>query len=145
MKLRCAFGWGTGLGGLRRPSLAWSFCLASFVRQLFERGLRLSLLLHHHLGRPNRLESLLPTRQFSGQFIAPPIGAIGGIILSIGGFRLRQQPFDFRRELRLFGHHPPVAHRLVLRRIRRDLGAIQGDVPQLHQARLLAELQHLHK
>ena len=41
--------------------------------------------------------------------------------------------------------HPLMAHGLVLGSMGLDLGAIQGHVAQAHQARLLAEPQHLHK
>ncbi len=38
-----------------------------------------------------------------------------------------------------------MAHRLVFGGIGLDLGAIQSHVAQAHQARLLAQPQHLHK
>src|SRR5215211_3097852 len=41
--------------------------------------------------------------------------------------------------------HALVAHRLVLRRVGLDLGAIERDMPELHQAGLLAQLQNLHE
>ena len=126
-------------GRLRWPASARSVCLARIVRR-FECRVRLCLLLQHRLGRPNGLEPLLAARQFGGQFIAAPIGAIRGIIPDIRSLGLLQQRIDFGLQPRLIRHHPSITHGLVLRRIGLDLGAIQCNVAQLHQPRPLAEL-----
>ena len=39
--------------------------------------------------------------------------------------------------------HPLVTHRLVLRRVGPDLGAVQRYTPQVHQSRPLAHRKHL--
>lgn len=78
-------------------------------------------------------------------FIAPPVRPIRGIIPGIGSLGLLEQRLDLGLQPGLLRDHAAVAHRLVLRGIRLDLGPIQGDVPQFHQTRPLAELQDLDK
>ena len=41
--------------------------------------------------------------------------------------------------------HPPAAYRLVLRRVRLHLRAIECDMPELDHPRLLTQLQDLHE
>src|SRR5439155_21547424 len=47
--------------------------------------------------------------------------------------------FQLRRTL----FHALVAHRLVLRRVGLDLGAVERHMPELHQTGRLAQLQNL--
>ena len=122
--------------GLWRPPPARSFGLASRLSRLRESSLGLGLLFQHSFGGPTRLEPLFAPGEFGGQFIAALIRTLGRSIPRIGDLRL--QP-------RFLRHHSSVAHRLVLRGIRRHRRAVQGDGAQLDQTCLLAEFQHLHK
>ena len=60
-------------------------------------------------------------------------------------FDLGQLLRQLRRQLRFFLFHPLITHRLVLRYVGPDLGAVQRHVAQLHQPRPLAKRQHLQK
>src|ERR1700720_579537 len=56
----------------------------------------------------------------------------------------RAEPLgDLGFQLRGALFHALVAHRLVLRRVGFDLGAIERDMSELHEAGLLAQLQNL--
>jgi hypothetical protein len=113
-----------------------TFCLL----RLFGKGLRSSLTLgiglvvvRRHscsLGIGN-LGSSLSSLLFCG---AGLLLAAAGVIS--GGLRL---------QLGLGFEHPLMAHGLVFGSIGLDLGAVEGHVAQAHQARLLAQPQHLHK
>ncbi|WP_157899440.1 hypothetical protein [Luteitalea pratensis] len=95
----------------RRPGVA-----GLGLRLGFQRALRLL----------DARQSILTTLQFSGQFIAAAIGAVGRVLSRIGRFGLREQGRHFVAQLRRLLPHPPVAHRLVLGGIRLDLAAIDG-------------------
>ena len=66
----------------------------------------------------------------------------GTIISRLGGF---EPAVHLRLKLCFSLLHALVAHCLVLRRIRLDLGPVERDVPKLHQAGLLGKLQNLHE
>ena len=141
-KVALSRGRGDGAGRLRWTTPARPRRLAG---RLLHRGRRLRLLLQDRLRRPNRLEPLLSARHLGGPLIAVPVGAIDHIVLRIGGLGLRQQRLDRRLQSRLLLHHPVVAHGFMLRGVRLDLGAIQGDMAQLDQARPLTQPEALHE
>ncbi len=63
----------------------------------------------------------------------------------IGRLGPRQQLVDLRFQLRLGLLHPPIAHRLVAAGVGLHLGAVDRDRPQLDQAALPRQLDHLHE
>ena len=136
---------GNRAAGLRGPTPTRPFRVASLAGCLLDRGRRLRLLFQHGLGGPDGLQTLRPTRHLGGQLVTPSVRTIGRIVPRIRRLRLLEQRRDLRVEPCLLRHHPAITHRLVLRRIRLDLRAIQGDVSQLDQARPLTECQDLHE
>ena len=64
------------------------------------------------------------------------------VLLLVGLLGAGEQLVDLARQLGFRLQHALEAHRLVLARVRLELRAVERDVAQLHQAGLLAELQH---
>ena len=104
-------------------------------------GLRLQL----RSGFAQGVESILAALQLLGQLIATLALAVARILLGVDQLSLAQQRCDLGLQLGLGFEHPLVAHGLVFGGIGLDLGAIEGDVAQAHQTRLLTQPQHLHK
>ena len=71
--------------------------------------------------------------------------AVELVLLRIGRLRRLEPAVDLVLQFGLPLVHALVAHRLVLGRIRLDLGAVERDMPEPHQPGFLGELQHLHE
>lgn len=90
------------------------------------------------LGQPG-----LPSLQFLRQLIATTIRAVRRVLGGIGRRRLGEDLGDLLLQPCLFLGHAVVAHRLVARGVGFDLGAVQGDGPDLGQTGQGAELEHV--
>ena len=73
------------------------------------------------------------------------LAAVELVLLRIGGFGRFQPAVDLRLKLGFPLPHVRIAHGLMLGGVRLDLGAVERDMPELHQAGLLGKLQHLHE
>ena len=102
---------------------------------LFERCLRL----------PNALSTLLTPLQLLGNVPLRLADTQSCVVLGVGSFRLGEDLLDLLPQTTLELHHARMAHRLVLAGVALDLRAVDGDVAQLDQTRLLAQTQHLEK
>lgn len=148
VKLRCAFV-GHALG--RRWRLAGLFaplCLPLLVRLLPAPHLLFGSGFGFRLQRGLGLADLLQPLLFVGHPIEHLVAALVAVELvllrigCLGGFK---PAVNLGLKLRLPRLHTLVAHRLVLRRVRLGLGAVERHVPELHQSSLLGKLQNLHK
>ena len=68
---------------------------------------------------------------------------MAGILLQVGRLGPLQPAGHLGGQRRLGRLHPAVAHRLVARGVGAELGAVDGDVAEPHQARRAAQPQHL--
>ncbi len=96
------------------------------------------------LGLADLLQPFLLVGHPIGHLIAT-LWAVELVLLCIGRLGRFQPAVDLGGKLRFPLLHALVAHRLVFGRVRLDLGAVERDVPELHQAGLLGKLQHLHE
>ena len=149
VKLRCVLPSGSLLRRRRRPAALFTafrdallFRLAPTLSLLFGGGFGFRLQLS--LGLAYLLQPLLFVGDPIGHLIATFV-AVQPILLRIRGLGGFEPAVDLGLKLRFPLLHPLVAHRLVFRRIRLDLGAVQRHMPELHQAGLLGKLQHLHE
>src|SRR5271157_5401346 len=110
-----------------------------FLGLLFGFGFQL------RLRRSNLRQPALPPRQLRRQLVARLILPVLLILGRIHCFGPPQQRFYFRLQFLLRLAHPLIAHRLVLAGIALDLAAIDRHMSQLHQPRLLTQLQGLAK
>src|SRR5215469_535104 len=77
-----------------------------------------------------------------GHFIAALV-AVALVLFRIGGGRRFQPAIDLARQLDLPLLHALIAHRFVLGGVCPDLGAVERNVAELHQPRLLGQTQPL--
>ncbi len=118
---------------------------------LFFFGLNATLFLRLQLGLSlQRRHRLLDLRQplllVAGpirQFVAALVFAESLILLGIRRLGGRQHASDLGFQFRLAFLHALIAHRLMFRRVRFDLRAIQRDVAEFDQPCRLAQLQNL--
>src|ERR1035437_1196893 len=92
---------------------------------------------------PNLRQPALPPRQLRRQLLAPLTFPVLLVLGRIHRFGTLQQRCHFRLQFLLRLAHAPIAHRLVLAGIALDLAAIDRHLSQLHQPRLLTQLQRL--
>ena len=78
-----------------------------------------------------------------GQLLAALIRAEGFVFLGVRRLGGAQPPLNLGLELRRPLLHAIVAHRLVLGGVRLDLRAVERDMAELDQPRLLAKLENL--
>jgi hypothetical protein len=107
------------------------------------RGRRLGL--ERGFGRADALKALLLVGNPAGYLVAIAVGTMLGIFRGVGRLRLGQPVGDLGRQFGLGALHPAAAHRLVLARVRLELGAIQRDMAELDQPGPPAQPQHLSK
>jgi hypothetical protein len=67
------------------------------------------------------------------------------VLGGIGLMGSRQPGIDLSGKSLLGCFHPGIAHRLVARGIRLQLGAVHGHMPEPHQSCGAAQLKHLHE
>ncbi len=104
-------------------------------------------------GSSQGVQPILTALRLLGQLIATLAFAVPRVLLGVDQLGLAQQRCDLGFQLGLDFEHPLLAQllrrsqelRLVFGGIGLDLGAVESDVAQTHQARLLAQPQHLHK
>jgi len=133
-----------GVGSLGSSLSGLLFCSAGLLLAaagVISGGLSLQL----RSGFAQGVESILAELQFLGQLVTALAFAVTRVFLRVDQLSLAQQRCDLHLQLGLGFEHPLMAHGLVFGSIGLDLGAIQCHVAQAHQARLLAQPQHLHK
>jgi hypothetical protein len=104
------------------------------------------------LGLAGALKAPLPAGQLIGQLVAAAIGSEAVVLCPVYLLGLRERRLglgadrgDLDLQLHLGLDHPLVAHRLVARGVRPEPGAVEGQRAELHEPRLAAEAQRLHK
>jgi hypothetical protein len=129
---------------LEDPS-ASRFSLLGRLGLCFELGFGRSLRLRLQLGLG--VTDLLGTPLLVGDpirhLLAGLVAAVQLVLLGVRRLGRAEPHGHLGFQLRCALFHALVAHRLVLRRIGFDLGSIQRHMPELNQARLLAQLQNL--
>jgi hypothetical protein len=108
-------------------------------------GFRLGLGFESGFGFADLGQPALATCQLLGKLVGAPPLAVLGVFFGVDLLCTREQLDHLLLEALLGLAHPLVAHRLGLGGVGFDLGAIDGDVPELDQSRRLAELEHLHE
>jgi hypothetical protein len=83
--------------------------------------------------------------EFLGKLIAPFAFALLLVFLFVESGCLRKKSVHFGCKLRLPLLHASITHSFVLGGIGLDFSPVQGHVAELHEPRLLANLQHLNK
>ena len=102
----------------------------------FGRSLRLRL--QFGLGLADALGAPLLVGDPIRHLLSGLVAAVLLVLLSVRRRRRAQPLGDLAIQLPQALSHAPVAHRLVLRRIGFDLGAIERDMPEFGKASLLA-------
>ena len=139
-------GLGRGRGSFRSGFLApLGFTLLCRLGLCFELGCgrRLRLRLQVGLGGADPLGTPLLIGDPLRHLLAGLIAAVQLVLLGVRRLGRAEPLGDLGFQLGGAIVHALVAHRLVLRRVGLDLGAIERDMPELHQAGLLAQLQNL--
>jgi hypothetical protein len=93
---------------------------------------------------PELDKSKTTMREASRQPTAP-VGPERLVLRGVRRLRRLQPAVNLFLQLGLPLANALVAHRLVLGRIRLDLGAVERHVPELHQSGPLAQFEHLHE
>src|SRR6516162_6369444 len=125
------------------PALGFPLRLRS--RPLFQLGFggRLRLRLQFGLGLPDLLRTPLLVGDPIGHFIATLVVTMQLVLFGVRRFGGAEPTGNLGFQVPGALRHTPIAHRLVLGGIGLQLGAIERHMPELDQAGLLAQQQHL--
>ena len=97
----------------------------------------------HPFRLANPRQPTLASLQFRRQLVAAPIRAVLGILGRVRRLRLREQLLHLVTQLPLFVPHPVVTHRLVLRRVRLHLAAVERHAAHPRRPQFARQPQHL--
>ena len=94
---------------------------------------------------PDPVKPLGLVRHPIRHLVAPPIGAEAVVFFHVHRCRRLKPTGNLPGKLGFRLLHPAIAHRLVLRGVPLDLGAVQRHMPQLYQSRRPAQTQNLNE